>query len=356
MLHGRSFIAHGRHSVYCLLMDYLIPELLSVGSFMIKAAVVVISIIAVLAFALKSSLQDESASFKIKSLNKQMGQRQKALWSKLFTKKEAKSRSKKLDKHLAELHKAPKAFVIDFNGDIKASAVEGLRQCVTAIISTAEKGDEVILRLESPGGMVPHYGLAASQLLRLKQSGMNLTICIDKVAASGGYMMACLADKIIAAPFAIIGSIGVLAQVPNFNKILKKNDIDYYQVTAGKYKRTLTLFGEVSDEGLSKFSEDIESTHTLFKDHVHSYRPQLDMDKVATGEYWYGTKAKELALIDSLSTSDDHLFQLAKTHALYALESNSKKTLIQKFSDSSALLVETLWTKFLTKNQEGPLY
>ena len=147
-----------------------------------------------------------------------------------------------------------------------AHEVESLREEITAIISIANPSkDKVLIRLESGGGVVHGYGLAASQLQRIKSAGIPLSVAIDKVAASGGYMMACVADEILAAPFAIVGSIGVIAQIPNFNKILKKNDVEFEQITAGEFKRTLTLFGENTDKAREKFREEIEQTHDLFK-------------------------------------------------------------------------------------------
>ena len=111
--------------------------------------------------------------------------------------------------------------------------------------------------------------------------GMNATF--DKVAASGGYMMACIGDRILSAPFAVLGSIGVVAQIPNLHRLLKKHDVDYEVLTAGEYKRTLTVFGENTDKGRQKFQEDLELTHVLFKDFVSRYRPQLDIDQVLGG-------------------------------------------------------------------------
>ncbi|MGK3627588.1 protease SohB, partial [Acinetobacter sp. A11] len=149
-----------------------------------------------------------------------------------------------------------KIFVLDFKGDIQASAVENLREEITLILATAKAGrDRIVVRLESPGGMVHGYGLAAAQLVRLRDAGFHLTICVDKVAASGGYMMACIANEIIAAPFAIVGSIGVVAQVPNFNRLLKEHNVDFELYTAGQYKRTVTMFGENTPEGKAKFEE-----------------------------------------------------------------------------------------------------
>jgi len=241
------------------------------------------------------------------------------------------------------------AYVIDFNGSMDAHQVEGLRREISAVIQIASKDDEVIVRLESPGGVVHGYGLAASQLKRITSRDIPLTITVDKVAASGGYMMACIADKIVSAPFAIIGSIGVIAQIPNFSKILKKNDIDFEQITAGQYKRTLTMFGENSDQDREKFQTEIDDVHTLFKDHVATNRPQLDMDKVATGETWYGEQALERGLVDELLTSDDYLLATNKSKTIYQIKYCVPKTLSQKLGKAASASVEnslfSLWTK-----------
>ncbi len=182
-------------------------------------------------------------------------------------------------------------YVLNFDGDIRASATDNLREEITAVLNQSTEGDEVLVKVESPGGLVHGYGLAASQLRRIRDAEVPLTIAVDKVAASGGYMMACVADRIIAAPFAVLGSIGVLAQVPNFHRLLKKHDIDFELFTAGEYKRTVTMFGENTEKGREKFTEDLEETHDLFKDFVSENRPQLDIARVATGEVWYGTRS-----------------------------------------------------------------
>lgn len=222
-------------------------------------------------------------------------------------------------------------FVLDFKGDVQASAVAQLREEITLILSTAVVDkDKVILRLESPGGLVHGYGLAAAQLQRLRDAGIHLTICVDKVAASGGYMMACLANHIISAPFAVLGSIGVVAQVPNFNRLLKEHHIDFEQFTAGEYKRTVTMFGENSDEAKAKFKEELQQTHQLFKHFVEKYRPQLDIAQVSTGEHWYGQDALDLKLVDELATSDDYILNLIEQHDVYLLHSRTKPTLGEK--------------------------
>jgi serine protease SohB len=200
-----------------------------------------------------------------------------------------------------------KVFVLDFHGDIGASAVVSLREEISALLPLLTKADEVVVRLESSGGMVHAYGLAASQLARLKARGVRLVVCVDKVAASGGYMMACLADELLAAPFAIVGSIGVVAQVPNLHRLLERHGVDYEEMTAGEFKRTVSLLGKISPEGRRKFQEQLEDTHVLFKEFVAESRPALDLTRVSTGEYWYGRRALELALVDKLQTSDDYL-------------------------------------------------
>jgi len=222
-------------------------------------------------------------------------------------KKEEKAR-KEADKAAAKAEAArQRVYVLDFKGDIRATAVASLREEITAVLSVATPRDEVVLRLENFGGAVHEHGLAASQLARVKQKGIPLTAIVDKGAASGGYMMACVANRVIAAPFAVIGSIGVIAQVPNFNKALTERGVEWEQVTAGRYKRTVTMFGRNTDEDRAKLREELEEVHALFKGMVAANRPQLDVEAVATGEHWYGTRALELRLVDEIGASDDYL-------------------------------------------------
>lgn len=243
----------------------------------------------------------------------------------------------------------PKVFVLDFEGDIKASAVTDLRHCITALLGVASPADEVIVRLESTGGMVHAYGLAASQLVRVREAGIPLTVCVDKVAASGGYMMACIAHKILAAPFAVLGSIGVVAQLPNIHRLLKKHDVDYELLTAGEYKRTLTVFGENTQKGREKFQEDLETTHQLFKEFVVSYRPDLSINEVATGEIWLGTLALTKHLVDELMTSDEYLLQRSQHADLFRITYVEKKGLSQRLGTIVSQALEQgllrLWTR-----------
>ncbi|WP_104399337.1 protease SohB [Vibrio penaeicida] len=250
-----------------------------------------------------------------------------------------------------EANRKPHLFVLDFNGSIDAKEVAALREEISAIIAVAQDGDEVLVKLESGGGMVHAYGLASSQLDRLKAANLPLTISVDKVAASGGYMMACVADRIISAPFAVVGSIGVIAQLPNFNKLLKKHDIDYEQLTAGEYKRTLTMFGENTDKAREKFKEELEETHGLFKNFIRERRPSLELDKVATGEHWFGTQAKDLGLVDEISTSDDLVMQACKDKTVLAIHYVQKKKLSDKLTGASADIVDNVIMKWVSKGQ-----
>ena len=235
-----------------------------------------------------------------------------------------------------------KVFVLNFHGDIKASALESLRHEVTAVLELATAKDEVVVRLESGGGMVHAYGLAASQLTRIREAGVPLTVCVDKVAASGGYMMACIADRILAAPFAMLGSIGVVAQLPNFHRVLKKHDVDYEMLTAGEYKRTLTLFGENTEKGREKFQEDLENIHRLFKQFVARYRPVLDIDEVATGEVWFGSEALAKALADEIRTSDEYISQRTRQADVFEVHYHRPKKLQERLSSTASATLDRL--------------
>ncbi|WP_168382951.1 protease SohB [Acinetobacter indicus] len=291
------------------------------------------------------------AEIRIRHLNARINEQRKKIAQTTASKLELLQFSQQLSKE-ARLRKKnnQKIYVLDFKGDMAASAVENLREEITLILATAKAGrDRVVVRLESPGGMVHGYGLAAAQLVRLRDAGFHLTICVDKVAASGGYMMACIANEIISAPFAIVGSIGVVAQVPNFNRLLKQHNIDFELYTAGQYKRTVTIFGENTEEGKAKFEEELQQTHSLFKHFVEKYRPQLNVEKVATGEHWYGQDASDLNLVDKLQTSDEYLLGLLPQHDVYVIETRRKPTLGEKLGLQAAQVADSLIPAVMNK-------
>lgn len=280
---------------------------------------------------------------------------QQKLWHKGQKKKhklEAKQAKERAKRGETSSSDKPTLYVLDFKGSMDAHEVTSLREEITAVLAVIKPEDEVLLRLESPGGMVHGYGLAASQLQRLRDSKVRLTVVVDKVAASGGYMMACVADRIVAAPFSIIGSIGVVAQVPNFHRLLKRNDIDVELHTAGQYKRTLTLFGENTEQGREKFREDLNETHHLFKQFVHEMRPSLDIDAVATGEHWYGSQAKEKGLVDEVSTSDDLLIGLMKNHEAISVRFAQRKKMMDRFTGSAANSVDRLLLRWWQRGEK----
>jgi len=234
-------------------------------------------------------------------------------------------------------------YVLTFIGSIMASEVEQLRDQISFLLQIAQPADEIVVRLTSPGGAVPQYGLASSQLERLKQAGLRCVVCVDTVAASGGYMMAAVADKIIAAPFAIIGSIGVVAGIPNFHRVLQKNEVDYHLFTAGKYKRTVTPFTEVTDEGKQKLQDDITAIHEAFKRLIKEGRPDVDIEKIATGEYWLASQAKEKGLVDEIMTSDDYLGSKLDDCEVIEITTETEQNRIEKLIEGGASLFRQ-WT------------
>lgn len=337
------------------------------GLFLAKTLTFVIAVIAIVATIAAAAVKQKhkKGELEITDLSLQFEEIEQEVSHYLLTKDELKEKEK-ADKKAAkvkakEKNKAqttedvkPKLYVLDFKGSIDAKEVNSLREEISAILTVAKPEDEVFVRLESGGGMVHGYGLASSQLDRIRQHNIPLTVSVDKVAASGGYMMACVANNIIAAPFAILGSIGVIAQIPNFNKILKKNDVEFEQITAGEFKRTLTMFGENTDSARAKFKEEIEETHELFKHFVNEHRPSLDIAKVATGEHWFGIKAHELGLVDKIQTSDDYLMAASKDKKILAIKYATKKGLAEKLSKAASLSIDSVISKLWQNNRIFP--
>ena len=303
------------------------------GLFLAKAVTFLVVLVLVVGVIASAGQKSKPSKIKVTHLNEKLDLLKKHLQEAVLDKKELKKlakSAKKAEKEAQNDNPKEKVYVLNFNGDIKASQSEQMKDEITALLSLGEGIDEVVVNVESGGGMVHQYGFAASQLERIKQAGLPLTVCVDKVAASGGYMMAVVADKIVAAPFAILGSIGVIAQLPNFNKLLKKNDIDFEVHTAGEYKRTLTVFGENTDKAREKFREDLADVHVMFKDFVGGRRPSVDVEKVANGDVWYGQKALEVNLVDELKTSDEYLQLRCNSADVYVISSEKKKSVFEK--------------------------
>ncbi|MFO8141563.1 MAG: protease SohB [Marinobacter sp.] len=341
-------------------MEFLIEY----GLFLAKAVTFVVAIIILASVIFSVAHRDREdheleGELKIRKLNDQYRKLKESIQSSLMTdhehkawqkhkKKEAKAEKKsaKNEQHgEGDKEAKPRIYVIDFDGDIKASDTDTLRRAVSAVLSVANPDkDEVVIRLESGGGLVHAYGLASAQLDRIRSKGVSLTACVDKVAASGGYMMACVADKIIASPFAVLGSIGVVAQLPNFHRLLQKNNVDFEVLTAGEHKRTLTVFGENTEKGRQKFLEDLEDTHVLFKEYVSERRPSLDIQAIANGDIWFGTRALEVNLIDEIKTSDEYLIEACDRGDVVSVTFQRKRTLPEKLGlATSAALEHTVW-------------
>jgi serine protease SohB len=317
------------------------------GLFLLKTLTIVVAIVVIIgAAAAAGKKAQHQEGLEIENLNRKYRKLaaalKQAVMKKSDWKKEAKAEKEREKAEAKAVASRPRAFVIDFKGDLKASAVPSLREEVSAVLEVAGKDDQVLVRLENHGGVVHEHGLAASQLVRIRERGIPLTVVVDKVAASGGYLMACVADRILAAPFAILGSIGVLAQIPNFNRLLDDHGIDFEMITAGKYKRTVTMFGENTEEDRAKLREELEDVHSLFKGAVAKYRPGLDLEKVATGEHWYGTRALEFGLADELKTSDELLAELAKDNDLYRLQYKMKQPLQKRLMANADAALERL--------------
>lgn len=342
------------------------------GLFLARVVTVVVAIAVVVMLVANAARhkKQQRGELRVTRLNEQYQQMQNSLsealldeparklWNKEQKRKrkqEAKAAKARAKQGLSDAKaRKPVLWVLDFNGSMDAHEVSALREEVSAVLAAYKSGDEVLLRLESPGGVVHGYGLAASQLTRLRDHNVPLTVAVDKVAASGGYMMACVADQIVSAPFAIVGSIGVVAQVPNFHRLLQRNNIDVELHTAGQYKRTLTLFGENTQEGREKFREDLNETHQLFKSFVHSMRPQLDVEAVATGEHWYGTQAQEKGLVDEIGTSDDWLLTRLERFEAVNVHYVLRKKWVDRFTRSAAESADRLLLRWWQRG-ERPL-
>jgi serine protease SohB len=303
----------------------------------VAAAVVIVALLANLIHQARSHATDH---LEVKNLNHRFRDLADSVqhavlapdeWKKQLKAHKAEDKARaKAHKHADAAPPRPRIFVLDFDGDLQATPVVSLRDEISALLQVARPGDEVVLRLESEGGVVHGYGLAASQLRRIRDRQVRLIVAVDKVAASGGYLMACVADRILAAPFAVLGSIGVVGQLPNFNRLLKKHDVDYELHTAGEFKRTLTVFGENTAAGREKFRETLEDAHALFKEFIRQNRPQVDLTQVATGDHWFGTRALSLKLVDALQTSDDYLLERSRDSDLYELRYKRHRGLVER--------------------------
>jgi serine protease SohB len=304
------------------------PFWLDIAAFALKALLIVASVgaIAIIIALTARGRREERPELEIKSLDARYDEDEAEILGAVLEKKERKAfvKARKVAKKAPRPDK--RLYVLRFKGDIAASSVGRLGREVDAILSVARAGvDEVVTRLDSPGGTVTGYGLAAAELRRFVDARIALTVCVDQVAASGGYMMACVADRILAAPFALVGSIGVVAQVPNVNRLLKKNDIDFEEITAGEFKRSVSIFGEITEAGREHFRGKLDSTHEAFKRFVASSRPKVDIEKLGNGDVWLASEALELGLVDEISTADAFLFRARGAARIYEVSMQARQ-------------------------------
>lgn len=336
-------------------MEYLVEFILFFAKTLIVIIAVVIPIMLISALAARQR-QHQKEHLEVNHINRRYETMSNTINAAHLPKKAFKEKIKQQKKERKALAKGKtetsedknRIYVFRFKGDMEASEIDLLREEITAVLTVAEPSDEIVVNVESRGGVVHGYGLAASQLKRIKDKNIKLTVAVDKVAASGGYLMACVADKIIAAPFAIVGSVGVLAQIPNFHRALEKHNIDYQEFTAGEYKRTVGMFSEPTAKGKAKFLEEIEDVHKLFKEFVKDNRPQVDVDEISTGEHWYGTRALDLNLVDELRTSDDYLLEASENSEIFEVKYVQKPSLTDRLNPAAAALIK----KLLFKNKQ----
>ena len=341
-------------------MEYLVEFLLFFAKTLIVIIAVVIPIMLISALASRQR-QHQKEHLEVNHINRRYETMSNTINAAHLPKKAFKEKIKQQKKERKASDKGKtdpsgeknRVYVFRFKGDLEASEIDLLREEITAVLTVAEPSDEIVVDVESRGGVVHGYGLAASQLKRIKDKNIKLTVSVDKVAASGGYLMACVADKIIAAPFAIVGSVGVLAQIPNFHRVLDRNDIEFQEFKAGEHKRTVGMFSEPTEKGNAKFMEEIEDIHKLFKDFVKTNRPQLDIDKIATGEHWFGTRALDLNLIDELRTSDDYLLEASEKSEIFEVKYIHKVSLAERINPAVAGLIKSLL--FRNQSSSNPL-
>ena len=319
------------------------------GLFLAKIATVVVAVLIVVAgiAALARRKRKEAGHIEVTDINRQLEDAGDSIEAvRLPAKLRRALHKRRKAQHRAE-QKAPQeqpcTYLLDFKGDLRASHLDALREEISAVLQVARSGDAALVRVESGGGMVNRYGLAAAQLLRLRDAKLPLTVMVDNVAASGGYLMAAVADRIVASPFALVGSIGVVAQLPNFHRWLKERNIDWEQFTAGKYKRTVTIFGENTEEGRAKLREELEDIHVQFRDFVKERRAKLDMEQVGTGEVWLGSKALELGLVDELATSDEVVRAACQRGRVLQVHYRTKRSLPERLRVSAQSAWDGLW-------------
>lgn len=210
--------------------------------------------------------------------------------------------------------------VLRFEGDTMATGRQDFARMVDEVLHNKERIQRVIVVVNSPGGGVSVYGQMFAGMERMRNAGVDVTACVDTYAASGGYLMSVPAQRIIAAPFAMVGSIGVVSEFMNFNKLLRRLGVEPMTITAGELKRTVTPLSEVTEENKAAYKAQLEAIHRQFIAVVKKYR-EVDADRVCTGNHWTAAESVELKLnlVDGLATSQEYLFEANQTEDLVTI-------------------------------------
>ncbi len=219
----------------------------------------------------------------------------------------------------------PRLAVLRFQGlrDLNASGDQRLSEAIDEVLVNRDHFEEAVVIIDSPGGTTHGYGHAYALLERLSASGLKVTACIDRIGASGGYLMALPADRILAGPFAIVGSVGVVAGIPNVKRLLEEKGVSYRLFVAGDKKRVVHFADDDGPEVREYMDEKLAGIHTQFLQAVEKHRgDRVKLDEVRSGDHWSAEESVEkgLGLVDELQTSAEYLLERNREVALVMIE------------------------------------
>ncbi len=172
----------------------------------------------------------------------------------------------------------------------------------------------VVMRINSPGGVVAPTQELHDAVLRLRQAGKPVVASLGAVAASGGYYVAVACDQIYANPGTLTGSIGVIMQLANLEQLLKKVGVDYVVVKAGQFKDIGNVARAMTLDERRVMQALLDDVHGQFIGAVATGRklPREDVVRLADGRVFSGTQAKELRMVDALGGLEDAVLASAK--------------------------------------------
>ncbi|MDP3296608.1 MAG: signal peptide peptidase SppA [Thermodesulfovibrionia bacterium] len=164
----------------------------------------------------------------------------------------------------------------------------------------------VVIRIDSPGGAVAPAQEIYKEIVKLKKE-KKVVASMGSVAASGGYYIACPADKIVANPGTLTGSIGVIMEIPNIEGLMKKIGVETKVIKSGKHKDIASMFKSMTEEERKILQSVLDDVHDQFIRAVSEGRNMKyeNIKELADGRIFTGKKAKELGLVDTLGNLDD---------------------------------------------------